>query len=107
MSFDAIGSVLMLAVLLEGIVQVIKTWVPEGARSPGWLWPVCSAGLGVLLCALANVDLLRPAGITLAVPLVGEFLTGVLISRGASFVHDLWSRISDGTGYVRPDGIEE
>lgn len=93
MGIEAIATILMLAVLAEGIIEVVKSWVPEGTIAPGWLWPVTSAVLGVFLCVLSNVDVLSIAGVSLNVPIVGSIFTGVLISRGASFVHDLWSRM--------------
>lgn len=90
---DAMLVVIVLAVLVEGIVQVVKTWTPEGANLPTWLWPVVSAGVGVVVCVAASVDVFTLLDISLSVPVLGAILTGVLISRGASFVHDLWNRV--------------
>lgn len=102
MGTDAIMIVVIIAVILEALVQVVKGWVPEGAKIAEWTWPVVSAVLGVVLCVLASVDVLYVAGITIKVPYVGEVLTGVLISRGAGFLHDVWSKVSNGTGYTKP-----
>lgn len=90
---DAIGVILVAAVIIEAILQVVKSWVPEHITTPGWLWPVCGAVLGAALCLLGSMDLLSAVGIRLSLPMIGELLTGVLISRGASFVHDLWGKI--------------
>lgn len=90
---ETITIVLVMAVLVEAIVQVIKGWVPESANTPAWLWPVVGAVLGVGVCVTASVDVFVLLGITLSVPLVGPVVTGILISRGASFVHDLWGKI--------------
>lgn len=90
---EAIVIIFIAAVIVEALLQVVKSWVPENRTSPGWLWPVSGAVLGMGLCLLGRIDLLSAAGITLTVPVVGELLTGILISRGASFVHDLWDKI--------------
>lgn len=95
MSIEAIGIVLMLAMVVEALVEVIKSWVPGAVVPPEWLWPVTSAALAIALCILAEVDVVEIAGITLHVPAVGEVMTGVLISRGASFVHDLWGKFTE------------
>lgn len=74
---------------------MIKGWVPVTVSAPEWLWPVTSAVLAVALCVPAGVDVLAVAGITLGAPAVGSVLTGVLISRGANFMHDIWSKITE------------
>jgi len=102
---EAIGAIIILAIIIEGVVQAIKGTVPEGAKVPAWTWGVVAAVLGIALCLLAGVDLLTVAGITLAAPFVGQILTGVIISRGASFVHDLWAKIrGDWQKDKPPDG---
>lgn len=85
--------VIAIAILVEALVQVLKGFAPDGATSPGWLWPVSSCVLGVMVCVLAKVDALALLGVALSVPYVGCVLTGVLVSRGSSFVHDLWQRV--------------
>ena len=91
---EAIGAVLLLAMTVEALIQVIKSWVPSDVSVSGWVWPVVGAAIGIALCLLADVDLLRLAGVDLKSPPVGMVLTGLLISRGASFVHDFWARIN-------------
>ena len=95
MRMEAIGAVLLLAVTVEALIQVIKGWLPAGASVATWVWPVVGAAIGVVLCLLADVDLLRLAGVDFKVPAAGMVSTGLLISRGASFVHDFWARINN------------
>ena len=92
---ETIAMVLIMAVIAEALVQVVKGLVPDTVNAPAWLWPMVGAVFGVLLCVLASVDVFPLLGFTLSVPILGRMLTGVLISRGASFVHDVWSRIND------------
>lgn len=91
----AIATVFVLAVIVEALLEVLKQWLPTGLKIPTWAAAVGGGVLGIGLCLLAGVDLLALAGITLAIPVVGEVLTGILISRGASFVHDLWGKINE------------
>lgn len=91
---EAFVIVIIIAVLVEALVEVLKGLVTEGTSVPAWLWPVCGAALGVLLCVLADVDALTLLGVGLSVPYVGNALTGILVSRGASFMHDVWQRVN-------------
>lgn len=100
---NAIVIVLVLAVTIEAVIDVIKGWVPEGAHLPSVLWPIVSAALGVALCIVAGVDILALAGVSLAVPLIGQVLTGVLISKSSNFIYDFWERVK-GAGGAGGDG---
>lgn len=90
---EALELVLLTALLLEAVIQVIKGWVPETVETPGWLWPVCAAALGVALCLMARADVFQVLGVPLMPPPVGMACTGLLISRGSNFLHDLLRRV--------------
>lgn len=94
--------VLLAAILVEALIEVLKAFVPDDANTPRWLWPCVGCILGILICTLANIDALTLLGIDLSPPLVGSILTGILISRGSNFVHDLWKRIK-GDGVIETD----
>jgi hypothetical protein len=51
-----------------------------------------AALVGVVLCCVYAVDLLAVAGLVSPMPLVGYVVTGLLIGRGANFVHDFAAR---------------
>lgn len=89
--------VFLFGVLVEAIVQVAKGWVPENFAVPGWLWPVAAAVLGVAMCVTAGVDALSALGVKIAVPFIGQALTGLLVSRGSNFLHDVWDRLNSQT----------
>ena len=95
------------ALVVEGLVQILKGFVPEQTNVPSWLWPVTSACIGVLLCVLGNIDLLVAAGLTLSVPGVGAVMTGFMISRGASFVHDWWGKFQGQKVTGVPEGTDK
>ena len=86
--------VLLFGTLIEAIIQVAKGWTPENAEVPNWLWPVVSAGLGIVLCVTAGADALSALGIEITVPFIGQAVTGIFVSRGSNFLHDLWDRVN-------------
>lgn len=94
---ESIIHVLLVALVVEAVVEVLKYCLPknekEGLNIPVWTWPLVSIALGVALCLLGGVDMLSEAGLWLSVPYVGQVLTGVLVSRGSNFIHELWKKI--------------
>ena len=91
---EVILMILVLAVLVEALIEALKGIVPEEANTPAWLWPIVCAVVGVSLCLLAQADLLHYIGVDLRAPVVGQIATGVLVSRGSNFLHDLWARVN-------------
>ena len=51
--------------------------------------------IGVTMCVTARVDALTALGVEIAVPFIGQAITGVLVSRGSNFLHDLWEKINN------------
>ena len=49
---------------------------------------------GILICAVANIDIFPIVGLTISIPVIGSVLTGIIVSRGANFVHDLIEKIN-------------
>ena len=91
---NGLNMILLWAILLEALLQVAKSWVPETVSVSSLTWPLVSAALGMVLCLAADVDVFETFGITLKVPYIGPFMSGVIISRGSNFVHDLWQRVN-------------
>ena len=87
--------VVLFAILVEATIQVFKSGVAEAVRVPAWLWPTASAVVGVAMCVAAGVDALSALGVEIKIALIGQTITGLLVSRGASFVHDVWSMINN------------
>lgn len=56
---------------------------------------VGSIAVGELLAIGSRMDIFSMAGVPLYIPYLGIILTGLLISRGANFVHDLVASISN------------
>ena len=92
---ESIMLILFIAVIVEALVEVLKGIVTT-VNTPHVVWPVASAALGVMLCVLAGCDLFAHLAINLRYVVIGEILTGILVSRGSNFLHDLWVKLNRG-----------
>ncbi len=81
---------LVIAAVLEALWETCKMFWQEGKVSADRIGAVV---LGVFLCVAAGVDFFGMVGVPLAVPYAGMILSGLLISRGANFVHDFLGAI--------------
>lgn len=88
-------NVLAVAIIIEGLTEYIKTAFP---KISGGLTYICTAVLGIVLCIVYQADIFAVAGLTGSVPLVGCICTGVLVSRGASYVHQIIKKITTVSG---------
>ena len=99
-----ITGILLLATLAESLVEylvrpLVKPW-GDGDPPPEtryleirtMILRYIAAFVGVLLCIAYRADLLAIVGLASPVPWTGPILTGLLIGRGANFVHDFASR---------------
>jgi hypothetical protein len=82
--------VLVMALLVEFIIQTVKEIIGEG--KPNW-YMLGAAVLGGVLCVLGGLDIFKLSGIELSVPHVGAALTGVACGRGSNLIHDLIKNI--------------
>lgn len=74
------------AIIIEGIITYVKTFVVDG----NFKWQMLAGVvIGILVALAYNIDLFAMAGLTSVIPFVGCVLTGVLISRGSNYVFDL------------------
>ena len=91
MNENGLVQLLVMAVLLESIVQTLKPiWKPEEATVSFY----ATLGVGMVVSMglnyLAGLDIFTLVGIPLQkAPFVGVISTGLLLSRGSNFVHDL------------------
>jgi hypothetical protein len=96
--------ILILATLAESLVEylvrpLVKPW-GDGEPPPDARYlEIRTMGLryvaalvGVILCALYRADLLAIVGLSSPWAWTGQILTGLIIGRGANFVHDFASR---------------
>jgi len=92
MELTPVAGIVALAFLAESLTEYFfaATLVALGLDSR-WLRYVAAA-VGVALALAYGVDALRDLlGIAPRLPFVGEALTGLLLGRGANFVHDFYA----------------
>lgn len=99
--------VLILAVIAEAIIEAVKPgldplfdWLLAKARAPENVEPYfyLSQALGVATSLAYGADLVQAVGIappSAAVGIAAQVATGILIGRGANFVHNVITRVAD------------
>ena len=85
-------SLLVIALLGEAIWETLKMVWQTGKLSADKIGSII---IGIALAVGSGLDIFMVVGISLKVPYLGMILTGILISRGANFIHDLMSSISN------------
>ena len=80
----------ILAMIGEAIWETLKMVWQEGKLN---IDRIGALAFGLLIAFVTGADLLNLISIPAKVPYVGIALTGILISRGANFVHDLLKKI--------------
>lgn len=78
--------VIIAAVLAEAVWETFKPIWDKGKLNPDRIGALV---IGIIVAVAAGVDLCAALGLQIAYPIIGQILTGILISRGANFVHDL------------------
>ena len=81
----------IVAILIEAIWENIKMIWQNGKFS---IDKIGSLVISILICILAKIDIFPIVNLSIMVPVIGSILTGIIVSRGANFVHDLFNKIS-------------
>ena len=81
----------IVAILIEAIWENIKMVWQSGKFS---IDKIGSLVISILICILAKIDIFPIVNLSIMVPVIGSILTGIIVSRGANFVHDLFNKIS-------------
>jgi len=89
---ESLTTVILLAVLCEAVVELVKGIVEDGFQYP----QLAALLFGQAVAWGVGVDLLALAGIEGAAWLsyVGTALAGLVVSRGAGYVHSLADRLA-------------
>lgn len=85
-------SLLVIALLGEAIWEAAKMVWQNGKLSVDKIGALV---IGLLLAIGTGLDLFAMVGVPLHIPYLGMILTGLLISRGANFIHDLMASINN------------
>ena len=88
----SIVTIITIALLVEAIWETLKMTWQEGKININTIGALI---VGIAVSILAKIDIFAMQGISLSIPLVGWILTGILMSRGANFIHDLFNKLGD------------
>ena len=92
MKLDIMPKFLVISILIESMVGAIKN------RNK---WEIVTIIVGAILCPLLEADIFAALGmpiiaygVTWQGELIGQILTGIVLSRGADYMITLWERVT-------------
>lgn len=88
----SIVTIITIALLVEAVWETLKMVWQEGKININTIGALI---VGIAVSILAKIDIFAMQGITLSIPLIGWILTGILMSRGANFIHDLFNKLGE------------
>ncbi|MGM9543576.1 MAG: hypothetical protein ACI3T9_01200 [Romboutsia timonensis] len=88
------AQLIIVAILVEAIWENIKMIYQSGKFS---ISMIGSLVISILLCVLTKIDIFPIVGLTISIPIIGSVLTGIIVSRGANFVNDLFTKLKGGS----------
>lgn len=84
------AQLIIIAILVEAIWENLKMIWDKNKLNINMLGSLL---LSMIICVLAQINIFKIVGIELIVPIVGTLLTGIIVSRGANFVNDLFKKL--------------
>lgn len=85
-----VDKLLIVALFTESIWETIKLIKKEKGLNTDRIGTII---VGIFICILAKVDFFKLFGINFSVEYFGYVLTGLIVSRGSNFLHDLFGSI--------------
>lgn len=85
-----VTGLIIVAILIEAIWENLKMIWKKGKFNVNMLGSLI---LGIIICILAKINIFSIVGIELSIEVVGFIFTGIIVSRGANFVNDLFSKL--------------
>ena len=83
---------IIVAILIEAIWENLKMIWQNGKVS---IDKIGSLIISVVMCLLVNANVFSIVGLTISIPYIANVFTGIIISRGANVVHDLFEKIAN------------
>lgn len=84
------AQLIIIAILVEAIWENLKMIWQSGKFSIDMLGSLI---VSITLCTLVKIDIFPIVGLNIAIPIVGSVFTGIIVSRGANFVNDLFKKL--------------
>lgn len=88
---NILTQIVIMAFLVEAIWETLKMTWQEGKLSKDRIGALV---IGLIIAFAINVDLFVAIGLEPVFNYIGVIATGILISRGGNYIHDLFSLIS-------------
>ncbi len=95
MEISVIITVIMLAIVVQFVVDIIKGIIPILEIGTFKLSPVYALIVGIILAIVYNVNIMAGLGFVGNAEIVGQIVTGLVVSGGSSFVHELFSKLRE------------
>lgn len=83
--------ILAITTIAESVWETLKMTWQKGKISIDRIGALITA---LIVCIGVNIDVLALLEITTQIPFLGTILTGILVSRGSNFVHDLFQKLT-------------
>ena len=89
------SQIIIVAILIEAIWENCKiVW-----QNTKFSWDKVGALMvSIFICIGVQADVFGLVGLNIVWPILPNILTGILVSRGANFIHDIFSKISKKEG---------
>lgn len=84
------AQLVIIAILVESIWENLKMVYDKQKININMIGSLL---LSMLICVLAQINIFEIVGISLIYPFVGYVLTGIICSRGANFINDLFKKV--------------
>jgi hypothetical protein len=88
----SILSLIVVALIGEAVWETLKMTWDKGKISVDRIGALV---IGLVLAFVTGLDMLKLLDITSTGSYIGMFLTGILISRGSNFMHDLLAAVNN------------
>lgn len=88
-------SAMVLACIVEAVLEYVLGiwWQPLSGETRQRVIMAVGLVIGVSLCLVYRVDLMAELGFKAGIP--GQILTGMLVGRGADYLHNFWKMLKN------------
>lgn len=87
-----LAKILILSIIGEAIWETIKMFWQEGKISMDRIGALIVC---IVIVWSTDLDIMTTIGIPVKFKVIGILLTGILISRGSNFIHDLFNSVNN------------
>lgn len=84
--------IIIVSILAESIWETLKMTWQNGKVSIDRIGALI---VSLVLSLGTKMDLLALLGLETTIPYMGSFLTGIIVSRGSNFTHDLLTKVNN------------